>query len=338
MRNTLRFHVLVPFMINSSTASTCLAFLGPRRLVRNSYHQQRQQRELYALSSSTIRHSSLFLDQVETSVARVLAKYGNVDTDIHDLPPQERESLGVARVLQARLQALTRNKDCRRCWLQQKHCVCNECRPLEVDGSVSVLPRVKRLFLLMHHKEIALHVDTAKLILAAFPHTCRLVVGGIASEYQDSMREMEEAIDSGSCLVLFPSDDAVTFETLEHTYEQQKRDSWDLVVVDGTWAQARKLHSRYLKEGTKHVQLSRESVQRLEFAAAGGTREGHQLRHHPIKWREVSTLEATRLFLGDMMLSSCIERPWDTLSVYQKIGDTAARIQLGAPRQCGKKS
>jgi hypothetical protein len=151
------------------------------------------------------------------------------------------------------------------------------------------------------------------------------------------MREMEEAIDSGSCLVLFPTDDAVTFETLEQTYEQEKTDGWDLVVVDGTWAQARKLHSRYLKEDTKRVQLSRDAVQRLEFSAAGGNREGHQLRHHPIKWREVSTLEATRLFLGDMMLNSCIERSWDTLSLYQQIGDTAAQKQLGAPRQCCRK-
>jgi DTW domain-containing protein YfiP len=333
MRNKLRVHVLVPFIIDCR----CSAFLGPRRLIRN--HPPAiigQQRGLCTLSSSPIRHSSIFLDQVETSVARVLAKYGKVDTDILDLPPQERESLGVARILEARLQALTRNKDCRRCWLQQKHCVCKKCQTLEVDGCV--LPKVKRLFLLMHHKEIALHVDTAKLILAAFPHTCRLVVGGIAAEYQDSMREMEEAIDSGSCLVLFPTVDAVTFEALEHTYGQEKRDGWDLVVVDGTWAQARKLHSRYLKQGTKHVQLSQEAVQRLELAAAGGNREGHQLRHHPIKWREVSTLEATRLFLGDMMLSSCMERPWDTLSLYQQIGDAAARTQLGAPRQFEKKS
>jgi hypothetical protein len=120
MRNTLRVHVLVPFMIDFTASSTCWAYLRPRLLGRNSYHQQRQQRGLYALSSSPVRHSSIFLDQVETSVARVLAKYGNVDTDILDLPPKNGNPLALLEPCRRVLQALTRNRDCRRCWLQQK--------------------------------------------------------------------------------------------------------------------------------------------------------------------------------------------------------------------------
>jgi DTW domain-containing protein YfiP len=336
MRSKQWLHLLVPFMF---ATTRCVAFVHLGRLTCSSSPSKIIRQGLHA-SSSTHHHDSIFLDQVETSVARVLEKYGDSDVDILDLPPPDRESLGVARSLDTRLQALTRNNDCRRCWLQQAHCVCNKCKPLEVvgdDDSSVVLPKVKRLFLLMHHKEIALHVDTAKLILAAFPETCRLVVGGIGAEYQDSMREMQEAIEGDSCLVLFPTDDAMTFNAIEQREEEERQDGWDVIVIDGTWAQARKLHSRYVQNGPTHVQLSEEAVEILEHAASGGNREGHQIRRHPIKWREVSTLEATRLFLGDMMNNS-IERPWDALATYQKIGDAAARKQLGPPRESEKKS
>ncbi|KAI2511121.1 DTW domain [Fragilaria crotonensis] len=332
-------YLLVPFMLNGGR---CGALVTVRHLTgsTNRLIGKRRVDSSLSASSSSVRHGSKFLDQVEASVARVLQKYGDDQSNVEilDLPPLERESLGVARVLNTRLQALTRNKDCRRCWLQQKHCVCNECKPLEGVGVESsllssqlVLPKVNRLFLLMHHKEIALHIDTAKLILAAFPETCRLVVGGLSGEYQESMLEMEDSIAGGNCLILFPSEDALTFDAVERG-EGDKSRCWDLIVIDGTWAQARKLHARYVKDNATHVQLSEGAVKILQLAASDAKRQGHQLRRHPIKWREVSTLEATRLFLGDMMSNISIERPWDALALYQQIGDSAARRQLGPPR------
>ena len=332
--------LLVHSLLNGGT---CDAFVPLRHLTGRANRWIGTRRgfgSALSASSSSVRHGSKFLDQVEASVARVLQKYGDdrSNVEILDLPQHARESLGVARVLNTRLQALARNKDCRRCWLQQKHCVCNECKPLEgvdVESSLPslqpVLPKVNRLFILMHHKEIALHVDTAKLILAAFPETCRLVVGGLAGEYQDSMLEMQDSIARGNCLVLFPSDDALTIDAIERG-EQDKSRCWDLIVIDGTWAQARKLHARYVKDSATNVQLSDDAVETLELAASDPRREGHQLRRHPIKWREVSTLEATRLFLGDMMSNISIGRPWDALALYQQIGDGAARRQLGPPR------
>jgi DTW domain-containing protein YfiP len=296
---------------------------------------------LHASDGSALTKSyqqSIFLDQVEESVSRVLKKYdssGDAISSIDDLPPQERESLGVARNLNTRLQAFARNNDCRRCWLQQSHCVCEECPPLEESTSSPALPKVNRLFLLTHHKEICLVVDTAKLILAAFPETCRLVVGGISSEFQDSMKELEESIQQNNCLVLFPTDDARTFEQVEASETLSGEKGWDLVVVDGTWSQARKIHSRYLQDTSGHVQLSDAAVATLAQSALEETREGHQMRRHPIKWKEVSTLEATRLFLGDMMTSSK-ERPWDTLAPYQQRGDAAAIMQLGPHRMSPK--
>ena len=75
------------------------------------------------------------------------------------------------------------------------------------------------------------------------------------------------------------------------------------------------------------------------------TSNGRQLRRHSIKWKEISTFEATRLFLNDMNRVSrendlqessksilkgaeYLER----LSDYLNIANIAATKQLGPPR------
>eukprot|EP00536_Pseudo-nitzschia_multiseries_P019516 jgi/Psemu1/61127/gm1.61127_g len=158
-------------------------------------------------SSSTISsplEENHFLNQVETTIAKVFRQqedYGNPgDVNILDLPEEQRESFGIARNLDKRLKSLRKNNDCPRCWMQRKHCICNQCSSVLNDaygiggGNDDGGGSLKRIFLVMHHKEIGLKVDTAKLILAAFPFQCELVVGGIGPDHQDSMKEMLESI------------------------------------------------------------------------------------------------------------------------------------------------
>jgi len=86
---------------------------------------------------------------------------------ILDFPPADREAIGVASNLRKRLKGLANSGvDCRRCWLQKRHCVCERCLPLEAvdadaednniieegDGVASgggAIPNVNRLFLLV---------------------------------------------------------------------------------------------------------------------------------------------------------------------------------------------
>ena len=193
-------------------------------------------------------------------------------------------------------------------------------------------------FLQTHHKEICLTVDTAKLILAAFPKTTRLVVSGIGPEFQPSMYEMLDAVsnaakntsygkDNAKCLVLFPTEDAITFDEIKSdmlekvmqsdessisgTGEQKVIDTnndintgWDVVVLDGTWSQARKIYTKYLQnfEGgcLYRVQLSNAAVKVLDELPGGRSNgietgsemveNGHQLRRHPIKVRIIGLL------------------------------------------------
>lgn len=288
---------------------------------------------------------------------------------------------------------------------------------------------VRRLFVLMHHKEVGLAVDTAKLLLAAYPSVARLAVGGLgghdavgASEgvgggisegavsfvglgsggvgggVQPAYLELVRALafSPQTAVLLFPTHDARPFADVaasraaadaaaEHaaaaaeaattgataasaapsaavaapTGEPRENKKWDVVVVDGTWEQARKLHARLLGHvqaaqqqmqqphgfqgeapppqkvaQVTHVCLSATAVAALGSAAASGGAEhgggfGRQLRRHPTPWREVSTLEATRRLLLDMGAAPEVVGP---LQEWQLRADAAAKKQLGPRR------
>lgn len=307
---------------------------------------------------------SKFLEQVEDTIRKVNPG-PNLDKEaILKLPALQRESVGVANRLSNRIKSLHKNNDCPTCWLQRAHCICSETPTID-----HLVPsNVNRVFMLMHHKEIGLVVDTAKVLLNAMPEKARLVVNGIDEEYQETLRELNEAINQKDrrCIVLFPTDDAQTFEDLVKENKEITSTSnggdlceekFDVIVMDGTWNQARKIHSRYIPSeqegGPKRVCLSQESLDiiaginqsdnpvesfRVNGVELGGS--GRQLRRHPIKWKEVSTLEATRLLLKDMskltsenLLNEDGKACHDVLADYQLISDAAAVRQLGPPRE-----
>lgn len=310
---------------STSSSSPCTLSASPKAIVEDDECFQ----------------EDFFLRQVEQTVHKVLSSHSHLQEkdDILTLPRQDREALGIARHLMERLQAFGRSQDCPKCWMQRAHCICNQCPPVPLQN----LP-LRRIFLVMHHKEIALKVDTAKLILAAFPQECRLVVAGIGPEYQDSMAELMEALQNSASLVLFPDENAVTYQELVggsnesggvHTTKIPDL-GWDLIVLDGTWAQARKFYKRYFTDSpARRVQLSDEAVQALSLDDEnnnGG--DGHQLRRHVITWKQIGTFEATRLFLRDV---ARVHHPgedsvWSKIQVYQTIANNAARRELGPPR------
>jgi hypothetical protein len=171
---------------------------------------------------------------------------------------------------------------------------------------------VRRIYVYMHHKEVLLAVDTAKIILAAYPEA-HLVVAGLKG--QPTEAEMRAALEAGDAVVLFPSDDAAPASALAGPV--------DVVVIDGTWEQAQKLNARL---PGRRAKLDDDIVDELSKG------EGRQLRSHPTAWREVGTLAATRHFLGALGIASA-----PRLAHYQAVADAAARRQLGPPRLSPKR-
>jgi DTW domain-containing protein YfiP len=328
---------------------------------------------------------NFFLHQVEATVAGVLGSHEQNASAVKilDLPVDQREAFGVAKHLDKRLRSLRKNNDCPRCWMQRYHCICKECGPVAAEpvGTTNdihnhqqkPLGSLRRIFLVVHHKEIGLKVDTAKLILAAFPFQCELVVGGIGPEHQASMKNMMDSIrdPSRTSLVLFPDETAETLEEIVAAKKRTQRitptrslsdpptqsgnenekaearddadEGYDLIVLDGTWAQARKFHSRYFPPSDdnnsaasllQRVKLSEASVGLLQ---EGSTTSGHQLRRHDIAWRQVGTFEAFRLFLRDWSKEFPSSQRgkmefWEQIESYQRIANEAALRELGPPR------
>jgi len=308
---------------------------------------------------------SIFLKQLDQTVSSVLHAYSS-NVSLSQVSKQERESLATARRLKS---VLTQNKNkCQRCWLLPNLCICDQCPPLE-SKSKPFHSNIHRIFVVMHHQEVCLTVDTAKLILSSFPETARLVVSGIGPDHQETMKEMMQAMQqeqsNHKCLVLFPTPDAKVFDDCfllqdrnhrlllrhdEETPESAEQDRWDLIVIDGTWSQARKLCDRYIPTeangGPRRVKLSDRDVdsigQRNTIIDSSDhdarVERGRQLRKHPIQWREISTLEALRLLLRDIISTynqmgspTTASKPsvWETLSIYQDKANAAARQQRG---------
>lgn len=152
------------------------------------------------------------------------------------------------------------------------------------------------------------------------------MISGIPRDFQPLMGEMLDIVSAAKesthqdiidghgtkCLILFPTDDATTFEDIVSGVadavkkgvepsdaisavdadSRSLRQGWNVIVIDGTWSQARKMHAKYFPDESSgmlfRVQLSNEAVQKLNIAndSLDSEVKGLQLRRHPIKVRK----------------------------------------------------
>jgi DTW domain-containing protein YfiP len=295
-----------------------------------------------------------FLRQVETTIDSIVqhyrAAYGldilsNINHSMKQeaifsaIPVEERETVGITRHLHKRLQGMGKNEMCRRCWLLRRYCICHSLQPIPLPSYI------RRIFILAHHKEIGMSLDTMKVILCAYPEACRLVVAGLPE--QASLTELQLALQVPSTLLLYPYKNSLTFDTLwQQRGERNDPDRgliraattalsqpFDIVLIDATWEQARRIFLRYFSSSSiqvNRVQLSPASLASLPDA-------GRQLRPHPVDLREIATAQALLLLLQEMdaVLSDApgSGRTLDALLLYQQVASTAVGQQIGTKAQ-----
>ena len=144
------------------------------------------------------------------------------------------------------------------------------------------------------------------------------------------------------------------------------QETFDLIVLDGTWEQARRLYKRYIPPdggdgdgdgGPRRVQLSPESLRTFDGKQNDDDNNdnnddadnnddqaftGRQLRRHPIAAREIATAHALQLLLQDIVAATDNsgnsnhhpQQPqyYDIFGKYQQIASAAASAQLGPVR------
>jgi len=198
------------------------------------------------------------------------------------------KSLGTKR------KKVRKDMQCKWCWLQMDHCLCSS-----LPISQYPLKRTK-IIMLLHYKEYRRASNTAKIIMHTLPTQPIYLYA-----YKKHMQELEnELAKTKKAFVLFPSDRAVTFQ--QHFAEFQpneiqsenallgsEEDPLTIVVVDGTWRDARKIYSSC-------EFLQRIPALRLHQDSVDNHKPMFVARQKSDVLERISTLEAVSLILKEV--------------------------------------
>jgi len=157
--NTMQAYYTMALLILSRNVAATYPYLRIPLAFNNNIGHLRCISSLHSIQNKAAIHRSnphTHLDDVQDAIESALSYYKDqqhIPTNnkqqnsniLHKLSPHNREMISVSHHLKKRIQSLTNSNDCRRCWLQQKHCICNYCTPLPSSS----IPNVKRLFLLV---------------------------------------------------------------------------------------------------------------------------------------------------------------------------------------------
>lgn len=217
-------------------------------------------------------------------IASTISKHDLAAFHDDDVPTRERHALHVENVFSTMLEKCSRMNACLACTLNP--CICHQLSPL---------PLSHRLWVLTHCKEVLRTTATGKLLLLAHPRATLLVSGLPAHE-----AELAEVCSRSTAAVLFPSPDAVapgvllerlvaadlsssacdeasngmygrdTSPSMERNRFDHRIESpvLDIILLDGTWNQARQLYRSLPTSLTKVVITPSRGNERSIFGTA----------------------------------------------------------------------
>ena len=159
--------------------------------------------------------------------------------DVKNFDPQDRFKVMVKHNYDSRSEFVQRGKRCPDCVLVKTFCVCEKLKNLSCQ-----LPGY-RVVVLMNQREQYRASNTAKVIE-------RVVSGGqiFIDGLEDDWNQFQDLLKnySGRTFVLFPSDSSVEYSELTSREDRSVEEEGLIVVVDGTWRQARRLNKKIPQE------------------------------------------------------------------------------------------
>lgn len=118
---------------------------------------------------------------------------------------------------------------CQKCFLHKNLCICSQ---------IPTLPLKTKVWLMVHAKELKRTTNTGRLALQALPNS-EMKIRGVLNSAVDLTMALDGSYHP---LLLFPSDNAVELNRkLVETFDRPVL----LIVPDGNWRQASKVHSRH---------------------------------------------------------------------------------------------
>lgn len=209
---------------------------------------------------------------------RKAAKVAELEAEV---PPEERDNLlTLEKVRRMRsLMGTEIGQRCSVCWLLHPQCICTPATPHEVLQNFR-----HRTIVWLHCKEFGRLSNTGGLISVAFPSPqTHVLVAGMQEDEKRFQAELER--DPEATFVLFPSEDSITAQEFMQLVQEdcgahigaseaaapptpvppppaQDRNGrvYTIILVDGTWQQARRLASKIPTHIKRVRLLPREAI------------------------------------------------------------------------------
>jgi DTW domain-containing protein len=142
---------------------------------------------------------------------------------------------------------------CEICFLHRTRCIC---------ASIPCLRLGTKLSLIIHHRELKRTTNTGMLAVRALPNS-QVIIRGRSEEATD-LRPLLETPNYQSVL-LYPSQDAVV---LTPELVEKSPLPLQLIVPDGNWRQASKVHYRHSElKGLTRVMVAGDNTDRYHLRA-----------------------------------------------------------------------
>jgi DTW domain-containing protein YfiP len=213
---------------------------------------------------------------------------------LKEIPPEECESFVAQHTLTTKRQLLG-SVICQKCWISIPDCICRSAK------HIPSFPH--KFFVIVHPKEFARSSNTGALLqVSMLPQNVTVLVRGVP----EHDAEIAARCSDPNTFVLFPGQDARTFAELDMSVDPQGQSiscekSYNIIIVDGTWTQAKKIE-RSLPPHVPRVCL--ESLERLSEALK------RPMRAHSDS-SKVCTLAAVIQLLAEMR---CAQSVMESLS------------------------
>ncbi len=140
-----------------------------------------------------------------------------------------REVILCGRVFNMSTRRASQPRRCPRCKIHQQYCFCVHIKPLEIQSTLS---------LVVHVRELKLTSNTAQFLQEMMPKNTHFDVRGRMDEVFQTAPILER---SGRPLFLYPNETSVE---LNADFKKSYPGPYHLIVPDGNWHQARKVHQR----------------------------------------------------------------------------------------------
>lgn len=138
-------------------------------------------------------------------------------------------------VIQTKEETFSRHR-CKSCWLLERHCLCDGLVPVSLPMDFSVL---------LHYKEFLRISNSGHLLALAHPGSRLLVEGKEDDEQKLSALEAAAVREPYSVVVLMPCAGSLSISELKQRREESGTTGrLHVILLDGTWRQARALNRR----------------------------------------------------------------------------------------------